>query len=100
MRKPIAAKYTNVLALDADDSANWSAIAAAYEEYEALPDVVKEQLKDSVGIPLAEKYAAVSNHRGWPAGARGINIALDGFNGSNGKIAPAIPSGICWTVIR
>lgn len=82
----IAAKYTNVLALDADDSANWSAIAAAYEEYEALPDVVKEQLKDSVGIPLAEKYAAVSNHRGWPAGARGINIALDGFNGSNGKI--------------
>ncbi len=79
----IAAKYTNVLALDAADSANWSAIAAAYEEYEALPDVVKTQLKDSVGTPLAEKYATASNLRGWPAGAKGINIALEGFNGSN-----------------
>ena len=61
----IAAKYTNVLALDAADSANWSAIAAAYEEYEALPEVVKTQLKDSVGTPLAEKYATASNLRGW-----------------------------------
>ena len=79
----IEAHYADVLKLDAADSANWSAIAAAYEEYEALPDVVKTQLKDSVGTPLAEKYATASNLRRWPAGARGINIALDGFNGSN-----------------
>ena len=81
--KTIEAHYDGVLNLDATDSANWSAIAAAYEEYEALPDVVKTQLKDSVGTPLAEKYATASNLRRWPAGARGINIALDGFNGSN-----------------
>ena len=81
--KTIEAKYADVLKLDANDSANWSAIAAAYEEYEALPDVVKAQLDASVGTPLAEKYAAVSKLRGWPAGARGINIALPGFNGSN-----------------
>ena len=79
----IEAHYADVLKLDAADSANWSAIAAAYEEYEALPDVVKTQLKDSVGTPLAEKYATASNLRGWPAGAKGINIALEGFNGSN-----------------
>ena len=79
----IEAHYADVLKLDAADSANWSAIAAAYEEYEALPDVVKTQLKDSVGTPLAEKYATASNLRRWPAGARGINIALDGFNGNN-----------------
>ena len=52
--KMIEAHYADVLKLDAADSANWSAIAAAYEEYEALPDVVKTQLKDSVGTPLAE----------------------------------------------
>ena len=79
----IEAHYADVLKLDAADSANWSAIAAAYEEYEALPDVVKTQLKDSVGTPLAEKYATASNLRGWPAGAKGINVALEGFNGSN-----------------
>ena len=79
----IEAHYADVLKLDAADSANWSAIAAAYEEYEALPAVVKTQLKDSVGTPLAEKYATASNLRGWPAGAKGINIALEGFNGSN-----------------
>ena len=79
----IEAHYADVLKLDAADSANWSAIAAAYEEYEALPDVVKTQLKDSVGTPLAQKYATASNLRGWPAGAKGINIALEGFNGSN-----------------
>ena len=79
----IEAHYADVLKLDAADSANWSAIAAAYEEYEALPDVVKTQLKNSVGTPLAEKYATASNLRGWPAGAKGINIALEGFNGSN-----------------
>lgn len=79
----IEAHYADVLKLDAADSANWSAIAAAYEEYEALPDVVKTQLKDSVGTPLAKKYATASNLRGWPAGAKGINIALEGFNGSN-----------------
>ena len=79
----IEAHYADVLKLDAADSANWSAIAAAYEEYEALPDVVKTQLKDSVGTPLAEKYATASNLCGWPAGAKGINIALEGFNGSN-----------------
>ena len=91
--KTIEAKYADVLKLDANDSANWSAIAAAYEEYEALPDVVKAQLNDSVGTLLAEKYATASNLRRWPAGARGINIALPDFDGSNG-------SGICWTVIR
>ena len=79
----IEAHYADVLKLDAAHSAKWSAIAAAYEEYEALPDVVKTQLKDSVGTPLAEKYATASNLRGWPAGAKGINIALEGFNGSN-----------------
>ena len=82
----IATKYADVLKLDANDSANWSAIAAAYEEYEALPDVVKAQLNDSVGTLLAEKYATASNLRRWPAGARGINIALPDFDGSNGKI--------------
>mgnify|MGYP001775759945 FL=1 len=81
--KTIEAKYADVLKLNANDSANWSAIAAAYEEYEALPDVVKAQLDASVGTPLAEKYATASNLRRWPAGARGINIALDGFNGNN-----------------
>ena len=84
--KTIEAKYADVLKLDANDSANWSAIAAAYEEYEALPDVVKAQLNDSVGTLLAEKYATASNLRRWPAGARGINIALPDFDGSNGKI--------------
>ena len=79
----IAAKYTNVLALEETDPANWSAIRVAYEEYEALPDVVKAQLNGPVGTPLAEKYATASNHRGWPAGAKGINIALEGFTGSN-----------------
>ena len=79
----IADGYKDVLKLEATDPANWSAIRVAYEEYEALPDVVKAQLNDPVGTPLAEKYATASNHRGWPAGAKGINIALEGFTGSN-----------------
>lgn len=81
--KTIEAKYADVLKLNANDSANWSAIAAAYEEYEALPDVVKAQLNDSVGESLAKLNDKVSESRGWPKGAKGINIALDGFNGSN-----------------
>ena len=81
--KTIEAKYADVLKLNANDSANWSAIAAAYEEYEALPDVVKAQLNDSVGESLAKLNDIVSESRGWPKGAKGINIALDGFNGSN-----------------
>ena len=79
----IADGYKDVLKLEATDPANWSAIRVAYEEYEALPDVVKAQLNDPVGTPLAEKYATASNHRGWPTGAKGINIALEGFTGSN-----------------
>jgi len=51
----IEAHYADVLKLDAADSANWSAIAAAYEEYEALPDVVKTQLKDSARDPSCGK---------------------------------------------
>ena len=97
----IKAHYDGVLSLDATNSANWSAIRVAYEEYEALPDVVKAQLNDSVGTPLAEKYATASNHRGWPAGAKGINIALEGFTGSNmDKIGTSDTFCICWAVIR
>ena len=79
----IADGYKDVLKLEATDPANWSAIRVAYEEYEALPDVVKAQLNNPVGTLLAEKYAVASNLRRWPAGAKGINIALEGFNGNN-----------------
>ena len=84
--KTIEAKYADVLKLEATDPANWSAIRGAYEEYEALPNVVKAQLNDSVGTSLAKMYAAASKLCGWPDGAKGINIALPDFNGSNGKI--------------
>ena len=87
----IAADYADVLELDVNEADNWdkatiSRITTAYEEYEALPEVVKEQLNDPVGTKLAELYAVAVEKRGWPDGAKGINIALEGFNGTNGKI--------------
>ncbi len=87
----IANKYNEVLRFNADDSADWdnttiSEITTAYEEYEALPEVVKSELQATVGNPLKTLNDAAIQKRGWPDGARGINIALDGFDGTNNKI--------------
>lgn len=77
----IEAKYDDVLSLQVGDAKNWNnetinKIANAYEEYEALPEVVKSELKDSVGDSLKALYDAAIAERGWPEGAKGINIAL------------------------
>ena len=87
----IAKKYNEALSFNANDSANWdkatiSKITTAYEEYETLPEVVKSTLQGSVGDPLKALYDVAIQKRGWPTGAKGINIALEGFNGANGKI--------------
>lgn len=87
----IAKKYNEALSFNANDSANWdkttiSKITTAYEEYETLPEVVKSELQGSVGNPLKDLYDVAIKKRGWPDGAKGINIALKGFNGTNGKI--------------
>ena len=80
--------YADVLKLDVNEAASWdkatiSQITTAYEEYTALPESVKTVLNTDVGEPLKALYDAAVNKRGWPAGAKGINIALKGFNGSN-----------------
>ena len=88
----IASKYKEVLnSYKTDNSDSWdkatiSKITTAYEEYETLPEVVKSALQGSVGDPLKALYDVAIQKRGWPTGAKGINIALKGFNGTNGKI--------------
>ena len=88
----IASKYKEVLnSYKTDNSDSWdkatiSKITTAYEEYETLPEVVKSELNESVGKPLKALYDVAIQKRGWPTGAKGINIALKGFNGTNGKI--------------
>ena len=88
----IASKYKEVLnSYKIDNSDSWdkatiSKITTAYEEYETLPEVVKSELNESVGKPLKALYDVAIQKRGWPDGAKGINIALEGFNGANGKI--------------
>ena len=88
----IASKYKEVLNSyktdnpDSWDKATISKITTAYEEYETLPEVVKSALQGSVGDPLKALYDVAIQKRGWPDGAKGINIALKGFNGENKKI--------------
>ena len=84
----IADGYADVLGLNVNEADNWdkatiSQITTAYEEYMTLPESVKTDLNKNVGEPLKALYDAAVNKRGWPKGAKGINIALDGFNGSN-----------------
>lgn len=84
----IATGYEDVLKLNANDADTWdkatiSQITTAYEEYMALPESAKNTLNETVGVPLKALYDAAVNKRGWPAGAKGINIALEGFTGSN-----------------
>ena len=84
----IATGYEDVLKLNANDADTWdkatiSQITTAYEEYMALPESAKNTLNEAVGVPLKALYDAAVNKRGWPTGAKGINIALDGFTGSN-----------------
>ena len=83
--------FSSVLELSTENSDQWtkqniSDIINEYNRYSALPDVVKTKLDNTVGQPLTGLYTEAMRLRGWPAGARGINIALPGFNGSNGKI--------------
>ena len=87
----IADGYADVLGLNVNEADNWdkatiSQITTAYEEYTALPESVKTALDEPVGEHLKALYDVAVSKRGWPTGAKGINIALDGFNGSNGKI--------------
>ena len=87
----IANGYKDVLELDPSNADNWdkatiSQITTAYEEYTALPESVKTALDEPVGERLKALYDTAVSKRGWPEGAKGINIALKGFNGSNGLI--------------
>lgn len=87
----IKAKYNYVLSLKVSEADSWdnetiNKIANDYKEYEALPEIVKSELENSVGKQLKDLYDAAIATRGWPDGARGINIALDGFDGTNNRI--------------
>ena len=80
--------FSSVLELSTKNSDQWtkqniSDIINEYNRYSALPDVVKTKLDNTVGQPLTGLYTEAMRLRGWPTGAKGINIALDGFNGSN-----------------
>ena len=80
--------FSSVLELSTENSDQWtkqniSDIINEYNRYSALPDVVKTKLDNTVGQPLTGLYTEAMRLRGWPAGARGINIALEGFNGNN-----------------
>ena len=83
--------FSSVLELSTENSNQWtkqniSDIINEYNRYSALPDVVKTKLNENVGQPLTELYTKAMGLRGWPEGAKGINIALEDFDGSNGKI--------------
>ena len=80
--------FSSVLELSTKNSDQWtkqniSDIINEYNRYSALPDVVKTKLNENVGQPLTELYTKAMGLRGWPTGAKGINIALEGFTGNN-----------------